>query len=75
MLFTTLGNIAEDASHLAAEGVKLTHHHKNEFLDNTGLGAFVPPALRATCDGINKVVHTGIKDVGSTSGDVLRSFE
>ena len=75
MLFTTLGNAIKDVSHLASEGVGLAHHHTDALLDNTGASAFVPPACHEIGDGIFGVTQRGIKDVGSTSGNVIRSFE
>ncbi|KAJ3561818.1 hypothetical protein NP233_g9961 [Leucocoprinus birnbaumii] len=75
MLFTTLAGASRDISNLAAHGITALHRNTDAALDNTGLSAFIPPALHETSDGLLGLAHRGVRDVGHTAADILESLD
>lgn len=74
-LFTALGGAIWDVSDLTAGGIDALHRNTDAILDNTGVSAFIPPALHEVSDGVLGITRRGVQDVGHTTGAILESFE
>ncbi|KAI3611414.1 hypothetical protein WG66_002176 [Moniliophthora roreri] len=75
MTFGPLGDLIHGGADLAYQGITLGHHTLDGALDKTGVSASIPPALHEISDGSLGLLRRGIHDVGSTSGNILKSFD
>ncbi|KAF7291722.1 hypothetical protein HMN09_01263900 [Mycena chlorophos] len=75
MTFGLFGAILEGAADLTSDTVYHFHRTTNQALDTSGLGSFVPRPIRYAGDQFAGLAQHGIRDVGYTTGGVLRSFD
>ncbi|KAH6905046.1 hypothetical protein BKA70DRAFT_1294787 [Coprinopsis sp. MPI-PUGE-AT-0042] len=75
MTFGLLGQVIQDTSDFAYTTITGVHRLTDDTLDRSGLSAFIPPALHEVSDGVFGLTQRGIRDVGHTTGSMLKSFE